>query len=253
MHVLGFLQTTAEWSVGLQPKPLGEGVARHDPGSSMLEVQSDSDWAGCHKTRRSTSANTIFWAGMLVHSASRAQKSVTLSSTEAEINSAVTAAAEGIYVLSCLRHVTCINLAIDNSAARCILSRSGVGRIRHLQGKNLWIQERVSNKTVCIFPVFNPLKHERRRHQKFKVGTRDLFVRPFGLEGWKRAVSRTARTSKHQSCDQQDQQDQQQSTRSIPRATACRGHVLCHACTCTPANERPRSADRPARATRIRG
>ena len=53
-HVLVFLQTTAEWSVGLQPKPLGEGVTVHDPGCSVLEVQSDSDWAGCHKTRRST-------------------------------------------------------------------------------------------------------------------------------------------------------------------------------------------------------
>ena len=50
----------------------------------LLEVFSDSDWAGRKDTRRSTSSGTIFLDGQCIYSFSRNQKSVSLSSGEAE-------------------------------------------------------------------------------------------------------------------------------------------------------------------------
>ena len=50
----------------------------------LLEVFSDSDSAGRKDTRRSTSSGTIFLDGQCIYSFSRNQKSVSLSSGEAE-------------------------------------------------------------------------------------------------------------------------------------------------------------------------
>ena len=41
----------------------------------------------------------------------------------------------------------------DNSAARQLISRQGVGRIRHLSGKLLWMQSKVMDGSVVIHQV----------------------------------------------------------------------------------------------------
>ena len=57
-----------------------------------LEVYTDSDWASEHTKRKGTSGAVVTAEGMRLHSHSRGQASVALSSCEAE----VTAASEGI-------------------------------------------------------------------------------------------------------------------------------------------------------------
>ena len=46
-----------------------------------------------------------------------------------------------------------IQLLIDNSAARQILMRAGVGRVRHLSVKILWLQQQVEGKMVSVVAV----------------------------------------------------------------------------------------------------
>ena len=58
----------------------------------LLEVFSDSDWAGRKDTRRSTSSGTILLDGQCIYSFSRNQKSVSLSSGEAEYYAGASAA-----------------------------------------------------------------------------------------------------------------------------------------------------------------
>lgn len=59
-------------------------------------AHSDSDWAGCRRTARSTSSRVIKRGAHLVKSWSLTQKFVTLSSAEAELMAAVKATAETI-------------------------------------------------------------------------------------------------------------------------------------------------------------
>ena len=59
---------------------------------------SDSDWAGDHETRRSTTAYLFQLAGGAISWKSRLQPTVALSSTEAEYMSACAAAQEAIYL-----------------------------------------------------------------------------------------------------------------------------------------------------------
>eukprot|EP00435_Cladocopium_sp_Y103_P046766 s1727_g13.t1 len=70
-----------------------------------------------------------------------------LSSTESEFVVLVSGAAEGLLVAAVLRHVVNepveLKVYADNNAAVCIASREGgVGRLRHLDGRLLWVQQR---------------------------------------------------------------------------------------------------------------
>ena len=64
------------------------GVVRYRPaedgGEGPLEVYSDSDWAGCPRTRKSTSGGMLVMGGGLLKSWSTTQGPIALSSGEAE-------------------------------------------------------------------------------------------------------------------------------------------------------------------------
>ena len=64
----------------------------------QVTVLSDSDWAGDQATRRSTSGVMIFHGAHLLLFASRLQKTVALSSCEAELNAQVMGMSEGLGV-----------------------------------------------------------------------------------------------------------------------------------------------------------
>ena len=111
----------------------------------VIKVFTDSDWAGCRKTRKSTSGGIVVLGGV-VKGWSSTQPSIALSSGEAEYSALVKAAAEGIGLQSILRDLgfeTTVELYTDSSAAKSIASRIGVGKVRHIHTKLLWIQEAV--------------------------------------------------------------------------------------------------------------
>ena len=115
----------------------------------MIEAFSDADWAGCRSIRRSVSSSIVMCNGNFLHGASKTQKSIALSSAESEFGAAVSAAIDGTLVSAMTRFVspdatTPPLLMIDNSAARAILQRSGIGRVRHFEVKMLWAQQRVA-------------------------------------------------------------------------------------------------------------
>eukprot|EP00435_Cladocopium_sp_Y103_P033081 s730_g8.t1 len=67
-------------------------------GRFILEAYSDSSWADCKTTRKSTSSGLIFLNGALVMSVCRTQASVALSSCEAELYAANGFMVESIYL-----------------------------------------------------------------------------------------------------------------------------------------------------------
>ena len=118
----------------------------------VIKVYIDSDWAGCRKTRMSTSGGIVVWGGV-VKSWSSTQPSIALSSGEAEYSALVKVAAEGIGLQSILRDLgfeTSVEVYTDSSAAKSIASRIGVGTVRRIHTKLLWIQEAVRDGRIKL-------------------------------------------------------------------------------------------------------
>ena len=98
-HLVSYIAFAQNQVLGLSKPIVGDGIVRKQQGSSLLEVFTDSDWAGCRRTRRSVSACVIAWDSVVLHSSSRTQKSISLSSAESEYNSMVSGACDAILVL----------------------------------------------------------------------------------------------------------------------------------------------------------
>jgi len=118
-----------------------------------LDVYSDSDWAGCTRTRKSTSGGALMRGHHLLKTWCSTQPTIALSSAEAELTAAVRGAAEALAARAMMRDFRqeCeLRILLDSSAAIGITRRSGVGRIRHLDTRLLWIQERVQSGDLKI-------------------------------------------------------------------------------------------------------
>lgn len=100
---------------------------------------SDSDWAGCRASRRSTSGGVVLgWS--VLKSWSNRQAKVALSSGEAEFHSASKAAAELLAIRSMMRDLgwdVGLKLLVDASVAQAMANTQGVGRARHLEVRYL--------------------------------------------------------------------------------------------------------------------
>ena len=111
----------------------------------MIETFSDSDWSGNKQHRRSTSCGVHTLNGGFLFASSRTQRVVSLSSCESELHSMVSALCDGIYLRRCIEFLTGCqvehHLLVDSSSARQVAMRQGRGRLKHVSGKLLWIQQ----------------------------------------------------------------------------------------------------------------
>jgi hypothetical protein len=124
----------------------------------MEEVSgySDSDWAGCRRTAKSTSGGALMWGGHCLKSWSSTQKNITLSSGEAELVAAVKMSTEliGITQLAFDWGMEVEGrLYVDSSAAMGVVNRRGNGRLRHVRVGMLWIQEKVEEGDLKVSKV----------------------------------------------------------------------------------------------------
>ena len=84
------------------------------------------------------------------------QSNIALSSCEAELNASLKGAVEGLNVqrlAAALGDELPLVLKTDASAARGVLMRQGVGNVRHLQIKQLWLQENVAAGELIIAKI----------------------------------------------------------------------------------------------------
>ena len=131
-------------------------VMRSNGDTSRVIGQADSDWAGCRMTRRSTSCGFVSWGGIPIMMFSRTQTVTALSSSESEYYGACAVAAECLYVRTIFEfwgYTPSIELQIDASSAIAIGSRHGLGKIRHMELKYLWLQQLVATKHVRFIKV----------------------------------------------------------------------------------------------------
>jgi len=125
-----------------------------------FEIYSDSDWAGCTKTRKSTSGGVLMSGSHIIHHWSSTQATTALSSAEAELNALVKAGCEAVGMVDLARdlgeHREGV-LLTDSSAANGILHRRGCGKLKHLEARQLWSQELVMNKKLISRKVAREL------------------------------------------------------------------------------------------------
>ena len=122
----------------------------------QLDTYVDTDWAGCPKTRRSTSGGCILLGSHAVKHWSSTQASVTLSSGEAEFHGVVKGCGMALGCQSLLKDLGVeipVRVWTDSSAALGICGRQGLGKLRHLDTHLLWVQQAVRQKRVELRKV----------------------------------------------------------------------------------------------------
>ena len=154
----------------------------------VLEVFCDSDWASNKRTRKSVSSCCMMLHGCLLYSCSRTQRTIALSSGEAETYAATSGGCDAVLLRECLLFLFPddgleVRLFIDSSACRSILQRQGVGKVRHLSTRCLWMQQFCKRGVFSVHPIGTKLnasdigtkRHPRSRmlYLMFLLGVHD--------------------------------------------------------------------------------
>lgn len=143
-RVLRYLKYTSTIGLVLGGKPV------------ELVAFSDSDYAGCPYSRRSTTGYCNFVAGGCVSWRSRKQTTVATSSTEAEYRAAYEATQDVIWLRKLLgdfgyppSNTTILNC--DNQGSIALASNPLFqSRSKHFENKYHWIREKVKDKTISL-------------------------------------------------------------------------------------------------------
>lgn len=121
----------------------------------------DSDWAGCHDTRRSTTGWTFTLGGTPIAWASKRQKSVAMSTCEAEYIAAAEAAKEAIWLRNLLSELNIpqislgpTTLMIDNNAAMKLTKNPEFhARTKHIELRHHFLREQVLEGNINVVRV----------------------------------------------------------------------------------------------------
>ena len=159
---------------------------RKDRSALTLDAFSDSSWGDEKSTRKSTTAGMVFANGCLILSIRRAQSTVALSSCEAELYAANSTMIECMYLYQLAQFLmgedTFVRqrLFLDSSSAKFVVQKSGVGKLKHVAIKHMFLQQLLRQKVFSIHKVptrVNPadlntkkLSLERRRSLAMLAG-----------------------------------------------------------------------------------
>jgi len=95
--------------------------------------------------------------GNYLYPSSRTQKIISSSSSESELQSIVSSMCDCLFIRRCLEFILGAKLLqvhfTDSSSARQLVSRQGVGKVRHLAGKMLWVQTKVREGEVMLSQI----------------------------------------------------------------------------------------------------
>ena len=149
-----------------------QSFERQEIVPKQITCYSDSNFAGCLQSRKSTNSCKIFGKHLLKPTLTTRAVVVSLSSAGAEFYAAVKAAAAGIGCVSMMRDLGVIlqqqgvevkasggidspslEIKLDATAGRAIAMRRGAGRIRHIATPTLWLQRPVINGEIKMTRV----------------------------------------------------------------------------------------------------
>ena len=107
-------------------------------------VCSDSDWGGTSRDRKSTSGGSWMLGTHCIKTWSATQGAFALSSAEAEFYAMIEAVTRAKGLISLAREMgfggmaNVVRLGTDSSAAKSLVCRRGLGKMRHLEIRDLW-------------------------------------------------------------------------------------------------------------------
>jgi len=129
---------------------------RNQDPQKRLSIYADSDWAGCRETRKSTSGGVACHGMHCVRTWSSTQGTIATSSGEAEFYALVEAASRGLGLQTLVKDLgrgLGVDLYCDASAGRSMAFRKGLGKVRHMDTKFLWIQDLVKTGRLKVLKV----------------------------------------------------------------------------------------------------
>lgn len=133
VHLARYLQGTKDVMLKLGTAGGGEEIIAY----------ADASWASS-SGRRSTSGGIVIYAGVILTSWSRTQGRLALSSCEAELVALTVAGQEASFVRTMMEEIgepTRVRLYTDSTSAHQIAERRGLGRLKHVELRWLWMQD----------------------------------------------------------------------------------------------------------------
>ena len=126
-------------------------IEKSCPAPDSIDLYVDTDFAGCKETRRSTSGGVAMVGTGCIKHYSKTQTTIALSSGEAELSGIGAGIAQGLGIQSICRdlgYTYKLRVHTDATAAIGIARRRGMGKIRHLDTADLWVQEVVRSGRI---------------------------------------------------------------------------------------------------------
>jgi len=147
-RVIKFVAQTKERRLVLSPKL--------EELTWELKAYSDSDFAGDTETRKSVSGFIIYLCGVAISWRSKGQKSVSLSSTEAEYMAISEVAMEILYIVGILKFLGVplkypIEVNVDNIGAVYLAKNATTGnRTKHIDTRYHFVREYIEDGIVKV-------------------------------------------------------------------------------------------------------
>ena len=179
----------------------------------VIDIYVDANWAGCRRTRKSTSGGCAMLGKHCIKAWPKAQLIVAKSSGESEVYCIIKGSSEGLGLVTLagdLGRELKTRVHADATAAMGMVERRGISRVRHIEVDHLWIQEQEARRMLPISKVdggHNPadlmtknvgialvMKHMTAKGIRFADGRSEAAVKIHHVEGkdkWKVELSGT--------------------------------------------------------------
>ena len=182
-----------------RPRVVWEFPNQEEP--DVIDIYVDANWAGCRRTRKSTSGGCAMLGKHCLKAWSKTQSIIAKSSGESELFGVIRGSAEGLGLVTLggdLGSVLKTRVHVDANAAKGMVERRGLSRVRHIEVDNLWIQEQEARRMLPLSKVFggdNPadlmtknvgidlaIKHMTTMGIRFEQGRSDATAKLHSLE-----------------------------------------------------------------------
>jgi hypothetical protein len=119
-----------------------------------IQIWVDADWAGDRESRKSIDCIVARVFGVVIHTSVKGQMYVAQSSAESELGGSHRGCLYGIFLQNMIFEffgtVCTVEILTDSSAGKTIALRKGCGKVRHLDTKQLYIQDLTGSGRVRV-------------------------------------------------------------------------------------------------------